>query len=615
MDHEKPEAVIPPQIFEFDIDQTRSRTSPDEEPNYPEDRRERRGESLWRTLGERHINMIAFSGTIGNGLFLGSGRSLAGAGPGGAVMAYIIMGTVVSSVISCLGEMTALMPVNAPVVEFPRRFLDRGVGFAVGWMYWFAWAVTAAEELVAVSGTLGFHYDDGRTFLAWTIGESVDPAVWIGLFLIIVTAINMFPVKYFGELEYAFGCIKIIFITMVIVLMLILDTKQPSSDAYYTSPPNSKYWCHPWGFFNHAYSVRDEEGNLQRKIEGPAGSFLGMWTTIINVIFSYTGMDIVAATAAESKSLANAESMKMAARKISIRIVTLYTMAMITASFIVPYTHPFINGKGQSVGAHSIFVIAVVEAGLPAMAHFFNAIFAFASFTCAINSMYVASRVLHTLALQDQAGPEFIARRLRQTRSGVPIRAVLATAAMALVAFMGRTGTTAIRLSELASNCTSSILIVYATICATYLGFFRTLEDTKLYGNASERQAAHYDRDHPRYPYKSHGQWLKGFYGMAACIILITFNGVSAFLERPFDVRRFIASYVSIPVFIFLIIGYKINKHGLKIRNWGPERSNDLRNTIQAASEKRKGRLEFPDEGISMENFKTWAHWMWVWTR
>ncbi|TGO57403.1 hypothetical protein BOTNAR_0202g00070 [Botryotinia narcissicola] len=593
MDHEKPEAVIPPQIFEFDIDQTRSRTSPDAEPNYPEDRRERRGESLWITLGERHINMIAFSGTIGNGLFLCSGRSLAGAGPGGAVMAYIIMGTVVSSVISCLGEMTALMPVNAPVVEFPRRFLDRGVGFAVGWMYWFAWAVTAAEELVAVSVTLGFHYDDGRTFLAWTIGESVDPAVWIGLFLIIVTAINMFPVKYFGELEYAFGCIKIIFITMVIVLMLILDTKQPSSDAYYTSPPNSKYWCHPWGFFNHAYSVRDEQGNLQRKIEGPAGSFLGMWTTIINVIFSYTGMDIVAATAAESKSLANAESMKMAARKISIRIVTLYTMAMITASFIVPYTHPFINGKGQSVGAHSIFVIAVVEAGLPALAHFFNAIFAFASFTCAINSMYVASRVLHTLALQDQAGPEFIARRLRQTRSGVPIRAVLATAAMALVAFMGRTGTTAIPID--ATN--------------------DRLEDTKLYGNASERQAAHYDRDHPRYPYKSHGQWLKGFYGMAACIILVTFNGVSAFLERPFDVRRFVASYVSIPVFILLIIGYKINKHGLKIRNWGPERSNDLRNTIQAASEKRKGRLEFPDEGISMENFKTWAHWMWVWTR
>ena len=71
------------------------------------------------------------------GLFLGSGRSIARAGPGGAVMSIAIMGSVISSVISCVGEMTALMPVNAPMMEFPRRFLDRGVGFAVGWVYWF----------------------------------------------------------------------------------------------------------------------------------------------------------------------------------------------------------------------------------------------------------------------------------------------------------------------------------------------------------------------------------------------------------------------------------------------------------------------------------------------
>lgn len=70
------------------------------------------------------------------GLFLGSGASLAVAGPGGAVLCYVIMGTVISSVVSCLCEMTSLMPVNAPIMEFPRRFLDRGIGFAVGWLYW-----------------------------------------------------------------------------------------------------------------------------------------------------------------------------------------------------------------------------------------------------------------------------------------------------------------------------------------------------------------------------------------------------------------------------------------------------------------------------------------------
>jgi amino acid permease len=70
------------------------------------------------------------------GLFLGSGTTVARSGPGGAILAYALMGTVISATMSCLGEMTALMPVNAPMMEFPRRFLDRGVGFAVAWMYW-----------------------------------------------------------------------------------------------------------------------------------------------------------------------------------------------------------------------------------------------------------------------------------------------------------------------------------------------------------------------------------------------------------------------------------------------------------------------------------------------
>ncbi len=163
-------------------------------------------------------------------------------------------------------------------------------------------------------------------------------------------------------------------------------------------------------------------------------------TTIIHVIFSYVGMDIIAATAAESRALADAESMKMGVRKINLRIITLYSLAMLMGSFVVPRDHPFINGQSTSLGASSIFTIAVVEAGLPAAAHFFNAIFVFSSFTCAVNSTYVASRVLYTLALQDQTGPEFITRRLRQCRSGVPIRAVLVTSAMLLIAYMGRSG-------------------------------------------------------------------------------------------------------------------------------------------------------------------------------
>jgi amino acid transporter len=220
-------------------------------------------------------------------------------------------------------------------------------------------------------------------------------------------------------------------------------------------------------------------------------------TTFTSVMFSYVGMDIVAATAAESRALADVEAMKMAARKINLRIVTLYSLAVLTASFVVPMDHPFINGHATSVSARSVFIIAVVEAGMPKLAHFFNAVFVFSAATCAVNSMYIATRVLHTLALRGQTGPEFITRRLRQCRSGVPVRSVLATGLIMMVAYMGRYGAVGAvstsydgnltsflfalanearqRLDELANNCTVSCLVVYATICATYLFFSRTL--------------------------------------------------------------------------------------------------------------------------------------------
>ncbi|KAK4237233.1 hypothetical protein C8A03DRAFT_16205 [Achaetomium macrosporum] len=617
MDYEKPEALNP-QIYPHASPLT---PQPDgeatlhnfDEPPAPEDRRDFRGDSLWRVLHERHINLWGHL-LMCTGLFLGCGKSLASAGPGGAVVAYVVMGTVISSVISCLGEMTALMPVNAPVMEFPRRFVNRGVGFAVGWIYWFAYAVLAGQQLVAVSNALKFRYDDGKTFLNWEVGERVDNAVWISVFLVLVVTFNMFPVRVFGELEYIFGCIKLIFITMLIVFMFFLSIIQPRGDAYYTEPLGTRFWNSPYSFFNTAYAVKEENLETQHVITGSLGTLLGIWTTFTSVLFSYIGMDIVAATAAESRALADVESMKMAARKINLRVITLYSLAVLTASFVVPMDHPFINGQAKSVSARSVFIIAAVEAGMPKAAHFFNAVFCFSAFTCGINSMYIATRVLHTLALRGQTGPDFITRRLRACRSGVPVRAVLATGALMMVSYMGRSGEPGARLDELSNNCTVSCLVVYATICATYLCFFRTLEDTKLYGNMSEAQAATYDRDHPLYPYKSHGQWLKGCYGMVACVILILFNGVGAFIE-PFNVRNFVSAYISLPTFLILIIGYNFRKHGLSLSGWWSDKSGDLSNAVQATSLRRKGRLEFPDDGFTRENILRFFQWIWVWIK
>jgi amino acid transporter len=49
--------------------------------------------------------------------------------------------------------------------------------------------------LVAVSNAIKFRYDDGKTFLNWEVGERVDNAVWISVFLVLVVTFNMFPVR------------------------------------------------------------------------------------------------------------------------------------------------------------------------------------------------------------------------------------------------------------------------------------------------------------------------------------------------------------------------------------------------------------------------------------
>lgn len=61
--------------------------------------------------------MIALAGTIGTGLFLGSGAALANGGPVGFFLGYTIVGCLIGMMIYCLGEMSSCYP--CPVLPCP----------------------------------------------------------------------------------------------------------------------------------------------------------------------------------------------------------------------------------------------------------------------------------------------------------------------------------------------------------------------------------------------------------------------------------------------------------------------------------------------------------------
>ena len=67
--------------------------------------------SLKRGLSARQVQMIAIAGTIGTGLFLGTGRSLAQGGPASVLICYSVVGFVVYVTVLLLGEMATQYPV------------------------------------------------------------------------------------------------------------------------------------------------------------------------------------------------------------------------------------------------------------------------------------------------------------------------------------------------------------------------------------------------------------------------------------------------------------------------------------------------------------------------
>jgi len=73
---------------------------------------------LARKLSPRQVQMIAIGGTIGTGLYLGTGRALATGGPASMLLAYTICGAIVFVTMLSLGEMVAFIPVTGSFCTF-----------------------------------------------------------------------------------------------------------------------------------------------------------------------------------------------------------------------------------------------------------------------------------------------------------------------------------------------------------------------------------------------------------------------------------------------------------------------------------------------------------------
>lgn len=155
-------------------------------------------DKLARKLSARQVQMIAIGGTIGTGLFLGTGKSLATGGPASMLIAYAIVGAIVFITMLSLGEMAAFIPIAGSFCTFAGRFVDDAFGFALTWNYWFNDAVSMASDLVALQLILQYWTN---TFPGWGLAL---------IFWVTLIAANIATVRIYGELEYWLSLLKVI---------------------------------------------------------------------------------------------------------------------------------------------------------------------------------------------------------------------------------------------------------------------------------------------------------------------------------------------------------------------------------------------------------------------
>lgn len=265
--------------------------------------------------------------------------------------------------------------------------------------------------------------------LEWPFGQQTNPAVWVFLFLIVILLLNLLPVQIFGEIEYVFGCCKLIFIVGLILFNVIINARRGQTFEYYNEP----------------YSFQSRNFTTESHVfTGGPGHLASVWTAMTAAIFSLTGFESVAISAPENRDLAKDESIKLATRKTSLRVILLYSLAVFTVGLNIPYTDS--NLRDYSInaiksGEHSVFIIAAVRNHIQGWPKVFNGFFIFSATSCGLSTLYVASRILHALASIPDVWPSWtIARNvkamLERTVSGVPMAAVLVSWLFGLLGFL-----------------------------------------------------------------------------------------------------------------------------------------------------------------------------------
>jgi L-asparagine permease len=378
-----------------------------------------------KALKPRQVQMIAIAGTLGTGLFLGTGGRLHTGGPG-LFLVYAFCGVFVFFILRALGELVVYRPSSGSFVSYAREFLGEKAAFIVGWLYCYHWAGTSIVGTTAIALYVR-HWGMFRAVPQWTIAL---------IALAIVLTINMLSVKVFGEFEFWASLLKVVALVMFLIAGTAFLVGRYHVGRYSTGPE----------------VIASHGGMFPTNV-------LQLVIVTSGVVFTYAGVELLGIVAGETEN--PRKVMPRAINAVVLRIAVFYVGALVLLALLLPYT-AYTEGT-------SPFVTFWSRIGVPAAGDIMNFVILTAAVSSVNTGLYSTGRTLRSMAING-SGPKFTAR---MSSAGVPFAGILLTGCFTLTGIVLNLLVPANAFNIALDLSTLGIITSWATIIICQLKLYR----------------------------------------------------------------------------------------------------------------------------------------------
>lgn len=380
-----------------------------------------------RSLKSRHVQLIALGGTIGTGLFLGSGKSIQLAGPS-IVFAYLITGAVCFLLMRAMGELLLSDLSKHSFIDFIAKYLGERVGFAAGWTYWVCWITIAMADVTAAGTYVQYWFPHVPQWIPGLI------------IMVVLLGVNLITVGLFGEAEFWFALIKVAAILLLIVIGIVMVAVGYQTTVGHASLSN----------------LVNYGGLFPKHVSGFLSSFQ-------MVTFGFIGIEIVGVTASETKDPETV--VPKAINEIPLRVILFYVGSLLAIMSIYPWTH--LNA------ASSPFVKVFAGIGIPAAAGIVNFVVLTAAFSAINSALFSTGRMLFSL---NYGGTSKFAKKMSKlSRRQVPANGLIFSAIIIVLVVAAEFVSSNTELfSFISSVATTCFLFIWGAIVVAHLRYKRT---------------------------------------------------------------------------------------------------------------------------------------------